>query len=237
MCNYHVKMAACFKLPSLVKKSKPHSQWPEFKWSEVNVEKELGCGLFGSVYLVKYEKENRRNIIVKKMKGESAEARRRFEKEAAILNTVKGHRNVSEFLRFCTEPYTIMMEQACFDFTPLGVPKQVNTLEDFLHFVDAEFDFTSFSDVLVLCARDIVTGLEYLHKNDIAHRDLKPGNTLVYNQHYSRQNDVAKSYAECPIVCKLADFGLSRSPELQTSTFLKAKTESTCRGTPVYTKL
>ena len=95
-------------------------------------------------------------------------------------------------------------------------------------------DFTSFSDVLVLCTRDIVTGLEYLHKNDIAHRDLKPGNTLVCNQHYSRQNDVAKSYAECPIVCKLADFGLSRSPELQTSTFLKAKTESTCRGTPVY---
>ena len=79
------------------------------------------------------------------MKGESAEARRRFEKEAAILNTVKGHRNVSEFLRFCTEPYEIMMEQACFDFTPLGVPKQVNTLGDFLHFVDAEFGFTSFS--------------------------------------------------------------------------------------------
>ena len=136
-------MAACFKLPSLVKKSKPHSQWPEFKWSEVNVEK-LGCGSFGSVYLVKYEKEDRRNVIVKKMKGESAEARRRFEKEAAILNTVKGYRNVSEFLRFCTEPYAIMMEQAYFDFTPLGAQKQVNTLEDFLHFVDAEFDFTSF---------------------------------------------------------------------------------------------
>ena len=234
MCNYHVKMAACFKLPSLVKKSKPHSQWPEFKWSEVNVDKELGCGSLGSVYLVKYEKEDRRNVIVKKMRGESAEARRRFDKEAAILNTVKGHRNVSEFLRFCTEPYTIMMEQACFDFTPLGVPKQVNTLEDFLHFVDAEFDFTSFSEVLVLCARDIVTGLEYLHKNDIVHRDLKPVNTLVCNQHYSIQNDVAKSYAECPIVCKLADFGLSQSPELQTSTFLKAKTESTRRGTPVY---
>ena len=167
------------------------------------------------------------------MKGESEEARRCFEKEAAILNTVKGHRNVSEFLRFGTEPYAIMMEQACFDFTPLGVPKQVNTL-DFLHFVDAEFDFTLFSDVLVLCAKDIATRLEYLHKNDIAHRDLKPGNTLVCNQHYSIQNDMAKSYAECPIVCKLAYFGLSQSPELQTSTFLKAKTESTCHGTPVY---
>ena len=56
------------------------------------------------------------------------------------------------------------------------------------------------------------------------------------NQHYSKQNDVdlAKSYAECPIVCKLADFGLSRSPDMQTSTFLKPKTESPCRGTPVF---
>ena len=229
-------MAACFKLPSLAKRPKPKTQFPEFEWSEVTVEKELGSGTFGSVYLVKYEKEHRRNVIVKKMKGESAEARRRFEKEAAILKTVKGHRNVTEFLRFCREPYAIMMEHACFDFNPLGVKKQVNSLEDFLHFVDAEFDFTSFADVLLLCARDVVSGLDFLHKNNIAHRDLKPGNTLVCNQHYSKQNDVdlAKSYAECPIVCKLADFGLSRSPDMQTSTFLKPKTESPCRGTPVF---
>lgn len=104
-------MAACFKLPSLAKRPKPKTQFPEFEWSEVTVEKELGSGTFGSVYLVKYEKEHRRNVIVKKMKGESAEARRRFEKEAAILKTVKGHRNVTEFLRFCREPYAIMMEQ------------------------------------------------------------------------------------------------------------------------------
>lgn len=39
--------------------------------------------------------------MVKKMKGESAEAKRRFEKEA---ETVKGHRNVSESFRFCKEP-------------------------------------------------------------------------------------------------------------------------------------
>ena len=52
---------------------------------------ELGCGSFGSVYLVRYEKEER-NVIVKKMKGESAEAKRRFEKEPGIPNTVKGPR-------------------------------------------------------------------------------------------------------------------------------------------------
>ena len=79
-------MAACFKLPSLAKRPKPPSQFPEFKWSEVKIELELGCGTFGSVYLVKYDREDRGNVVVKKMKGdhESAEAKRRFEKEAGI---------------------------------------------------------------------------------------------------------------------------------------------------------
>ena len=43
-------MAACFKLPSLAKRPKPPSQFPEFKWSEVKIEAELGCETFGSVF-------------------------------------------------------------------------------------------------------------------------------------------------------------------------------------------
>jgi len=82
-------MAACFKLPSLAKKPRPPPKFPEFSWREVQIGAELGCGSFGSVYLVRYEKEER-NVIVKKMKGESAEAKRRFEKEPGIPNTVKG---------------------------------------------------------------------------------------------------------------------------------------------------
>ena len=45
---------------------------------------------------------------------------------------------------------------------------------------------------------------------------------------------MVKFYAECSIVCKLVDFGLSQSPEMQTNSFLQTKTESTCRGTPVF---
>ena len=101
-----------------------------------------------------------------------------------------------------------MMEYSCFDFGHFGVEK--TTLQDFVHLVDAEFDFCSFADVLLVCTIDVVTGLDFLHRNGIAHRDLKPGNTLVCNQHYDK-DDLETSYAKCPIVCKLADFGLSRS--------------------------
>ena len=90
----------------------------------------------------------------KKKKGESPEAKRRFEKEAAILNTVKGHRNVCEFLKFCQEPYAIMMDHSCFDFNFLEVDKKVSSLEDFIHFIHAEFEFEfefeSFSDGVVV---------------------------------------------------------------------------------------
>ena len=120
-------------------------------------------GRFGSVYLVKYGREDRGNVIVKKVKEDSAEAKRRFEKEAGILNIVKSHRNTSKFLSFRKEFYVIMMEHSCFDFTPFGVDKKLNTLEEFLHFIDAEFDLTSSADVLLLCARDVVTGLVFLH--------------------------------------------------------------------------
>ena len=143
-------MAASFKLPCLVEKRKPPVNFPLFEWRDISIKEQLGSGTFGSVYRVNYEKDEQ-NAILKKMKGESAEAKRRFGKEAAIFNTVKGHRNVCEFLKFCQEPYAIMMEYSCFDFNFLEVDKKVSSLEDSIHFIDAEFEFESFSDASSRC--------------------------------------------------------------------------------------
>ena len=108
-------MPACFKLPSLAKRPRPPSQFLQFKWRQVKLKAELGCGTFRSVYLVKYGREDRGNGIVKKVKGELAEAKRRFEKEAGILNTVKGHRNISEFLSPCfTNPVRSVFSKSIF---------------------------------------------------------------------------------------------------------------------------
>ena len=153
-------MATCFKLPSLASKRKPPLQFPEFEWADVSIEEEVGSGTFGSVYIVQYKKEDLN--VVKKMKGESTETKRRFQKEAGLLSSVKGLKYVSQLLRFCQDPYAIMMEYSCFDFHFLGLDKKVSSLEDFIHFVDAKCNFTSFSDVLLLCARDVVTGIDYI---------------------------------------------------------------------------
>ena len=157
-------MATCFKLPSLASKRKPPLQFLEFEWADVSIEEDVGSGTFGSVHIVKYKREDL-NVVVKKMKCESTETKRHFQKEAGLLSSVKGHKNVSQLLRFCQDPYAIMMEYSCFDFNFLGLDKKVSSLEDIIHFEDAKCDFTSFSDVLLLCARDVVTGIDYIIYN------------------------------------------------------------------------
>ena len=78
-------MAASFKLPCLVKKRKPPANFPRFEWRDISIKEQFGSGTFGSVYLVNYEKEEQ-NVIEKKMKGESADAKRRFEKEYVLTH-------------------------------------------------------------------------------------------------------------------------------------------------------
>ncbi len=115
--------------------------------------------------------------------------------------------------------YFIIMEYSVFDFNSFGTNKEVTTLEDFVHFIDDEYDFSSFSEMIPVCAKDVATGLVFLHRRNVAHKYLKLSNVLVSNVHYiSKQGlDLRKAFAELPIVCKLVDFGLSRSLQFQDS--------------------
>jgi serine/threonine protein kinase len=48
------------------------------------------------------------------------------------------------------------------------------------------------------------------------------------------KTDFKTAYADCPIVCKLADFGLSRSLQIQTKTVLMSKMQCIGHGTLKY---
>ena len=100
-------------------------------------------------------------MVAKNNNVESIDSKSCFEKEASLLNSTKGHRNIIRFLEF-----SIMMEYSCFDFRPFGVAKSLCTLEDFVHFVN-EFDFASFAVFMPTCAKDVVEGLKYLHSKNI----------------------------------------------------------------------
>ena len=225
-----------FRVPTLVKRQKKSHGLPSFDWGLLKNQQELGRGSFGTVYLANYGVDSRK-VVVKKLKGESMESKRRFFKEAEMLNGINMHENIPTFLGYSDNPHGLMMEFAAFDFSPFDTEKVVSNLEDFYHFVDSEFDFNAFADILPVCIKDTIAGLEYLHRHNIVHRDLKPSNVLVSNQHYCNNNDekiVAEMYAKCPIFCKVADFGLCRSLEAQTQSVLCSRTDDIYRGTPAY---
>ena len=79
-------------------------------------------------------------------------------------------------------------------------------------------------------------GLTFLYSNNVVHRDLKPGNALVSNRHYIdiSADQLRSVFAECPVICKLTDFGKSRSALLQTASIIHAKTMNIERGTKPY---
>ena len=74
------EMAASFKLPSLTKKRRRAFEFPELSWSSVKIKEELKSRTFGSVYLVDFKfREVQRHVCIKKLKGESAASKQRFE--------------------------------------------------------------------------------------------------------------------------------------------------------------
>ena len=72
------KMAASFKVPSLVKRSKLGTSFPKFEERAIAIQEELGRSKFGSVFRANFAQASA-NVVTKKLKGESAEAKHRFE--------------------------------------------------------------------------------------------------------------------------------------------------------------
>ena len=161
-----------------------------------------------------------KTVVVKNIMGESTEDENNFVEEAKLLRSLQ-HKNIVAFKNFCNTPYAIMLEYVYFDFLPFEIPKQVSSLADFLNYVDKIDGFQTFHQKMhITFCRDIAEGLEYLHQNQTAHRDLKAKNILVSNQHYCHVSDDEARlaiYQQLPIICKLTDFGESRSMLIQTA--------------------
>lgn len=142
-------------------------------------ENKVASGSYGDLYKGTYCSQE---VAIKVIKPERVDTdlQREFAQEVFIMRKVR-HKNVVQFIGACTKPPNLCILT---EFMPGG------SVYDFLHKQKGTFKFPS----LLKVAIDISKGMNYLHQNNIIHRDLKAANLLM------DENEVVK----------VADFGVAR---------------------------
>ena len=149
-------MSTPFRLPKLVGRkhvvASAVQEIPQFECNKLHVEKHIGRGSFGEVFLTEFrntDKEPAEKFVVKCMlEMQDEEDTKRFIKEVRIINKLK-HPNIVEFRRVCFAPCALMMEYMCFSFLPFGSGSDisVSSLQDFLLRINDQ-DCFGFEDVV-----------------------------------------------------------------------------------------
>ncbi|KAL5703699.1 non-specific serine/threonine protein kinase [Ranunculus cassubicifolius] len=145
----------------------------------LKIEEKIASGSCGDLYRGTYLGND---VAVKVLKSEhlNEDLELEFAQEVKILRKVQ-HRNVVRFIGACSK-----RPQLCIitEFMPGG------SLYDYLHKNRNVLDL----HLLLKFAIDVCNGMEYLHRNNIIHRDLKTANLLLDTEN----------------VVKVADFGVAR---------------------------
>lgn len=146
---------------------------------QLKFECKVASGSYGDLYKGTYCSQE---VAIKVLKAErvNAEMQREFAQEVYIMRKVR-HKNVVQFIGACTKPPSLCIVT---EYMSGG------SVYDYLHKQRGTFKLPS----LLKVAIDISKGMNYLHQNNIIHRDLKAANLLM------DENEVVK----------VADFGVAR---------------------------
>ncbi|KAE8010692.1 hypothetical protein FH972_007037 [Carpinus fangiana] len=136
----------------------------EIDTRQLTIGEKVGSGSFGDLYKGTYFCQE---VAIKFLKPErvNKEMLKEFSQEVYIMRKVR-HKNVVQFIGACTLPPNLCIVT---EFMSRG------SIYDFLHKQRSLFKLPS----LLKVAIDISKGMNYLHQNNIIHRDLKTANLLM----------------------------------------------------------
>ncbi|XP_010555207.1 PREDICTED: serine/threonine-protein kinase STY46 [Tarenaya hassleriana] len=151
----------------------------EINLKHLKFENKIASGSYGDLYKGTYCSQE---VAIKVLKPErlDSELEKEFAQEVFIMRKVR-HKNVVQFIGACTKPPHLCIVT---EFMPGG------SVYDYLHKQKGIFKLPA----LLKVAIDVSKGMNYLHQNNIIHRDLKAANLLM------DENEMVK----------VADFGVAR---------------------------
>ncbi|XP_045600504.1 LIM domain kinase 1 isoform X2 [Procambarus clarkii] len=135
-----------------------------FRASDLTQGELLGKGFFGQVYKMTHS-ETGEVMVLKELYRVDEQAQKNFLKEVAVLRSLS-HKNV---LRFIGVLYKDRKLHLLTEYISGG------TLKEIIHNLEETLPW----DQRISFAKDIASGMAYLHNCDIIHRDLNSNNCLV----------------------------------------------------------
>ncbi|KAF7652080.1 hypothetical protein LDENG_00101910 [Lucifuga dentata] len=130
---------------------------------EVNIQKRIGAGSFGTVFKGKWHGDVAIKIL--KVTEPTPEQLQAFKNEMQVLRKTR-HVNILLFMGYMTKPNFAIITQWC----------EGSSLYRHLHVTETKFDTMRRIDV----ARQTAQGMDYLHAKNIIHRDLKSNNIFLH---------------------------------------------------------
>ena len=170
------------------------------KIADLTLWRQLGKGTMGEVYLSQKDGSDTYYATKKidKIKADRPQVRKYFRTELEILHKLK-HKKIVRFydLKQTKSHYYIVMEYC-------NGGSLFSCLDKYMKLYKKPFS----EAIVQYLMKQIVSGLKYIHRNGIIHRDIKLDNILVkfYNNEDMKNLNMMKTHI------KITDFGISIRP-------------------------
>ena len=189
---------------------------PRFDLDKFSVDKQIGDGSFGVIYLVHHNK-SKRKYAMKKILANSINSLETFQKEFEIAhhNPNPSILDIKGISLKCFDSTTFIL-YVLMDLAERDWEVEINERQKIKKYYKEK--------ELISILKQLSSGLYFLQKEkNIAHRDIKPENVLIF------KNKTQKGYKYGDYLYKLCDFG-----EAKDYGAIRSRKNKTLRGTELY---